>query len=266
MEACSSRFVSCDGITRENGSGARILELPLQAHINFPQMSLLNTKTDTFGARSNYITDTILLQKLKISTWLTQGYEKCKVGCVFLRNSDQMTIGTTHSTLPFGYFIYVELLNLESHFIWNLKIGWKLIIPTNGDWRHNFQLIFVISHFELKEFRIFKFFSQDWWPRKWTDHDVTILMMSVRFFDVFQSLELIFNPGSLTWISINGIDFRLINWLQFRKTFYRLVMTILELQRDIFIVQDHLEWLTFIYSSARTVYKTVRTYMISYRE
>ena len=62
-----SRFVSCDGITRENGSGARILELPLQAHINFPQMSLLNTKTDTFGARSNYITDTILLQKLKIS-------------------------------------------------------------------------------------------------------------------------------------------------------------------------------------------------------
>ena len=69
LEACSSRFVSCDGITRENGSGARILELPLQANINFPQMSLLNTKTDTFGARSNYITDTILLQKIEISTF-----------------------------------------------------------------------------------------------------------------------------------------------------------------------------------------------------
>lgn len=118
LEACSSRFVSCDGITRENGSGARILELPLQANINFPQMSLLNTKTDTFGARSNYITDTILLQKFEIST-----FEETK----------------------------------NSHFVWNLKIGWKLIIPTNGDWRHNFQLIFVISHFELKVFRIFKF-------------------------------------------------------------------------------------------------------------
>ena len=208
-------------------------------------MSLLNTKTDTFGARSNYITDTILLQKLKISAWLTRGYEKCKVGFGPNDHRDD----APHFTFWIFLKGYAELLNQESYFIWNLKIGWKLIIPTNGDWRHNFQLIFVISHFELKEFRIFKFFSQDWWPRKWTDHDVTILMMSVRFFDVFQSLELIFNPGSPTWISINGIDFRLINWLQFRKTFYRLVMTILELQRDIFIVQDHLESLICRYST-----------------
>ena len=65
----------------------------------------------------------------------------------------QGPIPVNHSSIE-GHF---ELLNPESHFSWNLKIGWKLIIPTNGDWRHNFQLIFVISHFELKVFRIFKF-------------------------------------------------------------------------------------------------------------